>query len=207
MEFITQFQVLVCVCFMASVGCIAEENELEGLRKGSTGSLESHLILKIFSMLETDIQELKAEIADLKAKHEDKQRTVFAQIQLRGTHVYKQGDRVHFTSTVSNVGNAYKNQAGYFEAPLDGTYLFSVMLCTAGNNWVVFRLVQDGNIIGEGHPGDSSWHACAPTTVVTYMKTGSRVWVVMDRLKGGTISSAYGIPSFTGVFLNNNQKP
>ena len=121
--------------------------------------------------------------------------------------MYKPGDRVIFTSSVTNVGNAYKNQDGYFEAPFDGTYLFSVTLCTQGNNWVVFRIVQDGNILGEGHPGDSAWHACAPSTVVTQMKRGSRVWVEIDRVHTGTISSSYGIPSFTGVFLNNYQKP
>ena len=137
----------------------------------------------------------------------DQPRTIFAQIQLLGTHVFKAGERVKFTSSVANIGNAYNNQNGYFEAQYNGTYLFSVTLCTAGDNWVVFRVVQDGNILGEGHPGDSSWHACAPVTVVTHMKVGSKVWVEMDRIHKGTISSAYGIPSFTGVFLNNYQQP
>ena len=130
-------------------------------------------------------------------------------MQLLEAQTYQPGDRVYFTSTVANVGNAYDIQHGYFEAPYDGTYLFSVTLCTGGNNWVVFRIVQDvnSNILGEGHPGDSSWAACAPSTVVTQMKRGSRVWVEMDRVKGGTIRSDYGIPSFTGVFLNNYKSP
>ena len=121
--------------------------------------------------------------------------------------MYKPGDRVVFTSSVANVGNAYKNHDGHFEAPYDGTYLFSVTLSTAGDNWVVFRIVQDGNILAEGRPGDSRWHACEPNTVVTPMKSGSRVLVEIDRVHKGTISSSYGIPSFTGVFPNNYQKP
>ena len=139
----------------------------------------------------------------------DHQRTIAAQIKLLETHVYKPGDIVVFTSSVANVGNAYKTQDGHFEAQYDGTYLFSVTLCTrtAGDNLVVFQIVQYGNILGEGHPGDSRWHACAPNTVVTQMKSGSRVWVEIERVHKGTISSSYRIPSFTGVFLNNYQKP
>ena len=112
-----------------------------------------------------------------------------------------------FTCSEANVGNAYKTQDGHFEAPHDGTYLFSVTLCTAGDNWVVFRIVQESDILGEGHPGDSRWHACAPSTVFTQMKSGSSVWVEIDRVHKGTISSSYGMPSLTGVFLNNYQKP
>ena len=117
--------------------------------------------------------------------------------------MYKPGDKLVFTSSVANVGNVCNTKDGHFEAPYDGTYLFSVTLCTAGDNLVVFRIVQYGNILGEGHPGFSRWHACAPSTVVTQMKSGSRVWVEKDRVHKGTIFSSYGIPLLTGVFLNN----
>ena len=137
----------------------------------------------------------------------DKPRTIFAQMQLLGAHTYQPGDRIYFSTTVANVGNAYDTRHGYFEAPCDGTYLFSVILCTSNDNWLIFKIVQDDNILGQGHPGDSSWNACAPSTVVTRMKRGSRVWVEMDRVKGGRTNSGGGIPSFTGVFLNNYQQP
>ena len=137
----------------------------------------------------------------------EKPKNIFAQMQLLGTHTFKPGDRVYFTSTVANVGNAYDTQHGYFEAPCDGTYLFSVVLCTGQNNWVVFNIMQDGNSIRESFSGYSSWHTCGPSTVVTQMKSGSRVWVIIERENGGQIESGYGIPSFTGVFLNNYQQP
>ena len=116
---------------------------------------------------------------------------------------------VYFTTPVANVGDAYDAQHGYFEAPCGGTYLFSVTLCTDNDNWVVFRIIQDGKVLGEGHPGDSSWHACAPTTVVTLMEKGSKVWVDISKTfrENGILSSAVGIPSFTGVFLNNYSTP
>ena len=128
-------------------------------------------------------------------------------MQLLGTHVFKAGNRVYFTTPVANVGDAYDTQHGYFEAPCYGTYLFSVTLCTDSNNWVVFRIIQDGKVLGEGHPGDSSWHACASSTVVTLMERGSQVWVDISRIAKGTLASEAGIPSFTGVFLNNYLTP
>ena len=132
-------------------------------------------------------------------------------MQLLGTNIYKQGDKIYFTSTVANVGNAYDIHHGVFEAPCDGTYLFSVTLCTKSNNWVEFRIIQDGNTIREGFSGDSSWHTCGSSTVVTQMKSGSRMWVEIDRAHGGgsdhgIVNSDHGIPSLTGVFLNNYQK-
>ena len=124
-------------------------------------------------------------------------------MQLHGTHVYRPGDRIVFTHTVANVGNAYDIHHGYFEAPRDGTYLFSVTLCTAWTNWLEFRIIQDGKVIGEGISGDSKWVTCAPSMVVTQMKKGSQVWIQADKTDGGTITSLHGIPSFTGVLLND----
>lgn len=128
-------------------------------------------------------------------------------MQLLGTHTYQLGDRVNFTSAVANVGNAYDIHHGYFEAPFDGTYLFISTLCTSPNNWVEFRIVKDNNDIGEVISGDPDYTTCASRTVVTQMKMGSKVWVEIDQVSGGTINSAHGIPSFTGVFLNNYQTP
>ena len=128
-------------------------------------------------------------------------------MQLLGTHTYKPGDRVAFTSTVANVGNAYDTHHDYFEAPYDGTYLFAVTLCTDNDNWVVFRIVQDDNNIGDGFSGNTGWNTCGTSTVVTQMKTDSKVWVEIERVDGGTIKNAYGTPSFTGAFINNYHNP
>ena len=128
-------------------------------------------------------------------------------MELIGTYTYKPGDRLNFTSTVTNVGNAYDIQHGFFEAPYDGTYLFSVTLCTSPGNAVVFHIVQDDDNIREGFSGDSSWHTCGSSTAVTQMKSGSTVWVEIVRVNKGKMESAWGTSSFTGVFLNNYQKP
>lgn len=153
-----------------------------------------------------DIAKLTAEIEQLKKKCKDMPKTVFAQIQLRGEKRLAAGARVKFTTTVANVGDAYKTTQGYFEAPYDGTYLFTVSLCMDNGNWVEFRIVQDSNILAEGHPGDSEWHACGSSTAATYMRKGSKVWVQLDRVVGGRISDEAGITSFTGVFVNDFEK-
>ena len=153
-----------------------------------------------------DIAKLTAEVEQLKKKWKDMPKTVFAQIQLRGEKRLTAGKRVKFTTTVANVGDAYKATEGYFEAPYDGTYLFTVSLCMDNGNWVEFRIVQDSNILAEGHPGDSDWHACGSATAATYMRKGSKVWVELDRVSGGRISDEAGITSFTGVFVNDFKK-
>lgn len=196
--------VLACLSFVA-VGETSKLEKRHGKRE----------IMRLLKIVKEDLKQTQRYLASLEERQDqvesdlqnNQPKTVYAQMQLVGVNSYKPGDRINFTSTVSNVGDAYDIHHGYFEAPCDGTYLFSVTLCTALRSWVIFRIVQDGNIIGEDLTGDSAWHACSSTTAVTQLKIGARVWVEIDRVHGGQIESRYGIPSFTGVFLNNYQNP
>lgn len=183
-----------------------------------SGNVESFFIMKLLSTMESDIKELRdkikeqqsnyeEELKELKAKLEDQPTTVYAQIELRGYYTYTSHSRVKFTSTVANVGNAYNNVEGYFMAPYDGTYLFTVSFCVQLDNWVKFHIFQDHNIIYEGSTGDQDWHTCSSKTVVTYMMIGSKVWIETYAVRGGKVDSTHGIPSFTGVLLNTFQKP
>ena len=72
MAFTTLFKVFLFVSLMVFGSCIAGTNELDGIRQGGDGYLASYLMLKVVSGLETDMQELKAEV-DLKAEVEDTQ--------------------------------------------------------------------------------------------------------------------------------------
>lgn len=202
-------------------GCSVYGNDIIQQRDqvvARAGNLETLLIMKLFSTMESNIKELRDEIKEeqrnyeeelkeLKAKLEDQPTTVYAQIELRGEYTYSSHDRIKFTSTVANVGNAYNNVEGYFMAPYDGSYLFTVSLCTYPSNWVKFHIFQDGNIIYEGSTGDNDWHTCSSKTVVTYMMIGSKVWVETYAVHGGKVESKHGIPSFTGVLLNTFKKP
>lgn len=194
------------------------------------GNLDSLLIIKLFSTMESDIKELKEqqtkyeeensklrkeileqhnkhekEISELKGRLEAQPKAVLAQVQFLEQRQLSAGERVKFTGTVSNVGEAYNAAQGYFAAPYDGTYLFTVSLCMVGGNYVEFHIVQDGTVRGEGFSGDTEWFTCPSSTVVTYMNTGSKVWVEIDRVHGGSVSKGHGISSFTAVFLNHFQ--
>ena len=85
--------------------------------------------------------------------------------------------------------------------------MFAVTMCTSRSSHVDFVIVQDGNIIDKVVAGDADWNTCTSTTVVTQMQSGSRVWVEITRVEGGEVNSNYGIPSFTGVLLNNYKSP
>ena len=82
MPLTTIFQVYLAAILMTPCRCIGGVNELEGLTQARDGQLISYLLLKIVSGLETDIQELKNQVADvqdlksrleLKAEDEDVQ--------------------------------------------------------------------------------------------------------------------------------------
>ena len=65
-------QVFLFFSLIVSGNCIAGTNELESLRQGGDGHLASYLMLRFLSDLETDMQELKAEV-DLKSEVDDTQ--------------------------------------------------------------------------------------------------------------------------------------
>lgn len=205
MEISLQVSFWICLLFLEINAHVRSNNEPHNPMSGA-GYLEAQLILKLFSNMEKDIKDLRDELEDLKAKPvTDQPKAVLAQVQFLEQRQLSAGERVKFTGTVSNVGEAYNAAQGYFAAPYDGTYLFTVSLCMVGGNYVEFHIVQDGTVLGEGFSGDTKWFTCPSSTVVTYMNTGSKVWVEIERVHGGSINKAHGISSFTAVFLNNFQ--
>ena len=61
----TLFHLYLLISLVDHCRCIAEPNEV-GLGQGGDGNLASYLMLKIVSGLETDIRDLKAEVANKK---------------------------------------------------------------------------------------------------------------------------------------------
>ncbi|MEW8547082.1 MAG: hypothetical protein AB2693_26505 [Candidatus Thiodiazotropha sp.] len=165
-------------------------------------------IIELHAKIEgADIAKFKEEIELLKQECKNKPKTVYAQVQLRGDHTLAADARVKFTATVANIGKAYKTAQGYFEAPYDGTYLFTVRLCMDVGNGMEFYIVQDDNILAEGLAGDEDWHACASATAATYMRKGSKVSVKSDRVGGRKITDVHATSVFTGVLVNDFKKP
>ena len=70
------------------------------------------------------------------------------------------------------------------------------------STWIVFGIVKDSDVMDEYIVGDNSWHDCGTSSIVTYISTGSKIWVKILRTHNGVIDKAAGVSSFTGVLLN-----
>ena len=67
------FKVFFFTGLMVSCSCIAGTNELEGNRQGGDGYIAMQLMLKFLYDVETDMQELKADVEDTQVLKADMQ--------------------------------------------------------------------------------------------------------------------------------------
>jgi len=51
-----------------------------------------------------------------------------------------------FTEVIRNYGNSYDNNTGIFQAPIAGSYLFTVHLCPRANKYVLYSVMVNGQI-------------------------------------------------------------
>ena len=82
-------QLTLFASFLVTCSCIAGTNDLEGLAQGGDGQLVSYLLLRMVSGLETDMQELRNQMADmqeLKARAEDIQE-LKAKVEVDGGYI------------------------------------------------------------------------------------------------------------------------
>lgn len=159
--------------------------------------------------LSDDIAKLTENMKQLKEERNDKPKTVYAQIQARGRSFLFEGTKVKFNKIIANVGNAYKTAQDYFEAPYDGTYLFTASLCVESYSLAVFSILQDGINLATGKSGDVSQDSCGTATASTYMRAGMRIWVEVGfaaGIVGSWLKDKTGISSFTGVLINDFKK-
>ena len=112
-------------------------------------------------------------------------------------------------SVIENVGNAYNAGTGVFQSPVNGTYLFSVQVCSYSNQPARVNLVVDS--------GDSKITAVTlytpnggnlgtSNTVVQYLREGQRVWT-QSFYESGTTNMIYHDVNhcwsqFSGVLVN-----
>ena len=114
---------------------------------------------------------------------------------------------VKFDTTIANVGDAYDPISGQFEAPVNGTYLFSASMCSFTNDkWFHFDIIQDGSRLTTGTVGDKNWGECGSATAVTYMMKGSVVWVeIINAIEEPLMIDARH--AFTASLLNTYSNP
>ncbi|WAR11055.1 C1QT3-like protein, partial [Mya arenaria] len=90
-----------------------------------------------------------------------------------------QGQIIVFKDTLSNYGNGYDNNTGIFDAPVSGSYLFTVHLCPVPGFYIVSNLVNDGNIQTTDSNYDKEGSVCNTSEAIVYLEVSSKVWVEM----------------------------
>ncbi|KAH3785854.1 hypothetical protein DPMN_163949 [Dreissena polymorpha] len=110
--------------------------------------------------------------------------------------------RIIFDDVKLNLGNAYNHHLGGFVAPLNGTYLFSVYVCSAGGHYIALDLLRNSEIIGKVQAGDERYTACSSETTIDKLNAGDAVYVQHHGGSGDLVHVQEDIlNSFTGSLL------
>ncbi|XP_052812643.1 uncharacterized protein LOC128240167 [Mya arenaria] len=113
-----------------------------------------------------------------------------------------QGQIIVFKETLSNYGNGYDTNLGIFDAPVSGSYLFTVHLCPEAGFWIVSNLVNDGRIQTTDSNTDKEGLVCNTSEAIVYLELSGKVWVEMFN-SGSKIKEDYHRFSyFSGVLLH-----
>ncbi|WAR12003.1 HIP-like protein [Mya arenaria] len=110
--------------------------------------------------------------------------------------------RIIFDDVQLNIGNAYHGNLGGFIAPVNGTYLFSVSICSDGNHFIVLDLMRNSNMIGRVLAGDTVYNDCSSETTIAELKSGDEIYVQHHLNVGDLLQvQQHTLDSFTGALL------
>lgn len=88
---------------------------------------------------------------------------------------------VVFDKVITNIGNAYNKSSGHFIAPIDGVYVFFVMLSNIAGNSVTVIVLRNGLWIGKvaayGSITDNGILVTSTSAVPVELQYGDEVWV------------------------------
>ncbi|KAK3601177.1 hypothetical protein CHS0354_004376 [Potamilus streckersoni] len=147
-------------------------------------------------VLENELKMLKQEFSEMKAARAS---TVGFKARLSETLTVTHPDeKIVYNNVLTNVGECYNKTNGVFEAKVNGTYLFSVVACSASNHFIALNIVRNGDIIGNVLAGDNTLSDCGTEVTVMSLVAGDKVWV--QRQRGDVLFSLYW-NSFSGVMV------
>ncbi|KAL3865629.1 hypothetical protein ACJMK2_043000 [Sinanodonta woodiana] len=147
-------------------------------------------------LLENEIKMLKQEFSEMKASRAT---PVGFKARLSETLTVSQpNEKIVYKDVLANIGECYNKTNGVFQAKVNGTYLFSVVACSASSHFIALNIVRNGNVIGNVLAGDNALSDCGTEVTVTSMTVGDRVWV--ERQRGDVLYALYW-NSFSGVMV------
>ena len=119
------------------------------------------------------------------------------------------GQVVIFHTVIENVGNGYNAGTGVFQAPVNGTYLFNIQLCTYSSQWGRYYLVVDSGdnkITAISYYEANAAATGTSNSVAQYLREGQRVWA-QSYYESGTTNTIYHSETgcwsqFSGVLVN-----
>ena len=181
-------------------------DELEGLKTSLVSVVE-----ELKEKVENRTQLLNQLVQNVTALQE-RMLIPTVQFNARGLRDLSPSDKqvVIFPSVIENIGNAYNAGTGVFQAPVNGTYLFSVQVCTyASGTWGRLYLVVDSGdnkITAISLYEDSTGSISTSNSVAQYLTEGQRVWA-QSNYESGTTNSIYHADTicwsqFSGVLVN-----
>ena len=117
------------------------------------------------------------------------------------TRTPSNGQTLVFPSVISNIGNAYSSSTGKFTAPVNGTYSFTVQLCSY-NSAGQFSLVLDGTAVNKLYLYNYGSYYTPSNTVPVFLKQGQKVWVQSISCSSCLYNVANCWHRFSGVLIH-----
>ncbi|WAQ99663.1 hypothetical protein MAR_024036 [Mya arenaria] len=177
-------------------------------------------ILDVNKSIVDGTDELKELESQIERKHEQIESTVNGKLQefdhladeLRIPNVFFRAEYptdlsnpnpIVFTKTVYDFGNGYDNVTGVFTVPVDGTYLFTMHLCSHAGKDIHYRLTIDDEDHLGGRNFNTGSHVCTSADVIAPLKTNSKVFVKSSQSSDVLYEDgSYRRNIFSGVLLH-----